>query len=567
MSIKKELYCYLRVSTKTQEDEGHSIDNQRFLGKRVSKKLGMKYVEMNEGHYSTTSKSRPKLEEIKQGIRIGKIKHLWYYSRSRWTRDDTEDSLIRLHYFQKYKTKVYEGENGSLRKFDSPQDRLLDGIFTKIQQFDRENRREVSVSGKKHLSITQGHTGVFMGGSINFGFDNVDKKWVENKEESKYVREIFNRYLQGHSLVDIKQYLDSEGVKPRRSKVWNIGTLNTMLRNRVYIGEYKWELKDSYDKSVILETFHITIPKLVTHSLFNRVQKMIDKNTKNKGNNSRQYESLLSDFLECECGENITGMVKNNKSQSFKSYGCRNKEMKYKESNRKVKTCCNKRTMNMDKTDELVVNEIKKVVSDSSILKEKFKEDIMKNKKQSEKELEKLKKDIEKKIVGIDTQSESIIKSLSTIEVNKIVGKIEDERLVEQTIKTLKEELENLDNQKTQHIGEIDELDNQKDWIDWVGKYGKDNLKRFKNPTTDLLEGFVDKIIVSPVMGKNRDNKELQVGHSFKVHFSSPIVDDNIEYIDQKKKSKGYNVINGKRVKKTKTLYPSVGGRPKKKVN
>jgi hypothetical protein len=223
--------------------------------------------------------------------------------------------------------------------------------------------------------------------------------------------------------------------------------------------------------------------------------------------------------------------------------------------------------MNMDKTDELVVNEIKKVVSDSSILKEKFKEDIMKNKKQSEKELEKLKKDIEKKIVGIDTQSESIIKSLSTIEVNKIVGKIEDERLVEQTIKTLKEELENLDNQKTQHIGEIDELDNQKDWIDWVGKYGKDNLKRFKNPTTDLLEGFVDKIIVSPVMGKNRDNKELQVGHSFKVHFSSPIVDDNIEYIDQKKKSKGYNVINGKRVKKTKTLYPSVGGRPKKKVN
>ena len=73
MSIKKELYCYLRVSTKTQEDEGHSIDNQRFLGKRVSKKLGMKYVEMNEGHYSTTSKSRPKLEEIKQGIRIGKL--------------------------------------------------------------------------------------------------------------------------------------------------------------------------------------------------------------------------------------------------------------------------------------------------------------------------------------------------------------------------------------------------------------------------------------------------------------------------------------------------------------
>ena len=63
---------------------------------------------------------------------------------------------------------------------------------------------------------------------MNHLLDNVDKKWVENKEESKYVREIFKRYLQGQSLVDIKQYLDSEGVKPRRSKVWNVGTLLTM---------------------------------------------------------------------------------------------------------------------------------------------------------------------------------------------------------------------------------------------------------------------------------------------------------------------------------------------------
>mgnify|MGYP003977217861 FL=1 len=139
MSKKEDLYCYLRVSSKVQEEEGNSIDNQRFLGQRVSKSLGMNYVEMNEGHYSTTKLTRPVLEELKQGIRIGKIKNIWYYSRSRWTRNDTEDSLIRLHYFQKYKTKVYEGEPPQLRRYDSPQDRFLDSIFTTVQQFDREN--------------------------------------------------------------------------------------------------------------------------------------------------------------------------------------------------------------------------------------------------------------------------------------------------------------------------------------------------------------------------------------------------------------------------------------------
>lgn len=563
MSKKGELYCYLRVSSKVQEEEGNSIENQRFLGKRVSKKLGLTYVEMNEGHYSTTSKSRPKLEEIKTGIRIGRIKNLWYYSRSRWTRNDEEDSLIRRYYFQKYKTKVFEGESGSLRKFDTPQDRMLDKIFTTIQEFDRDNRREVSVSGKKHLSITQGHTGVFMGGSINFGYDNIDKKWVENKEESKYVRKIFSMYLQDKSLVQIKSYLDSEGVTPRRSKVWNIGTLNTMLRNRVYIGEYEWKLKDQFDKTKIIETFNITTPQLVSHSVFNRVQKKIDKNMKNKGNNSRQYESLLSDLLECYCGENITGQVK--KTQNHKSYGCRSKEQKFKGKN--VNDCSNRRTMDMDKTDELVVSEIKGVVGNSSLLKQKFKTDVMKNKDKDTKKIKEEKKDIEKHIKKIDTQIESIVQSLSSIEVNKIIGEIDDERLVERTKQNLNEELGRLDDQKKGLIQEIDDLDNRKDWLDWVGKYGKLNLKRFEKPTTELLGGFVDKIIVSPTFGKNRDGKELQVGHKFKVVFSSPVVNDDIEYIDPKNKTKGYNVIKGKKNLETDELVISKGGRPKKKVN
>ena len=70
---KEKLYCYLRVSTKGQVEDGSSIDNQRFHGKRVSKKLGMEYVEMNEGGLSSVSKNRPKFEEIKEGILEGKI--------------------------------------------------------------------------------------------------------------------------------------------------------------------------------------------------------------------------------------------------------------------------------------------------------------------------------------------------------------------------------------------------------------------------------------------------------------------------------------------------------------
>ena len=43
---KEKLFCYLRVSTKSQEEEGSSIENQRHIGQTLCEKLGMEYVEL-----------------------------------------------------------------------------------------------------------------------------------------------------------------------------------------------------------------------------------------------------------------------------------------------------------------------------------------------------------------------------------------------------------------------------------------------------------------------------------------------------------------------------------------
>jgi len=533
---KQELYCYLRVSTKSQEEEGNSIENQRHIGKKVSNKLGMKYVEMNEGGLSSMSKSRIKLEEIKEGMRIGRVKNLWYYSRSRWTRNEIEDGYIRLNYFRKFKVKVFEGESGSQRTFDSSQDRLLDSIFTSVQQFDREQRREVSISGKKHMSRVHGDTGVFMGGTINFGYKNVDKRWEIDEDESKYVKKIFQMYLQGKSIKDIKVFLDSEGVKPRRSKTWNLHTILTMLKNRVYIGEFKWVDKESE------EEFKIVLPQIISHSLFNRVQKRIKKNIRHYGNNSRQFDNLLGDLLVCYCDENITGVIK--KSVNRKTYGCRSKNSKWR--GKEVKPCKNNRTMNMDDTDSLVVNRIKEVMGNSSILKEKFKKEVLEKKSIDSKQISQEKKNLEKSVKGIDEQLDITIKSISVNEVNKMLKKIDKKRY--KGISTvLEEELTQLEDRKKSIVQGIDDLDKQKEWVDWISKYGEDISKRFEKPTTELLEGIVNKIIVSPVIGETREGKDTQRGHSFNIKFKLPIVNDSIEYKNEQNKSDGYSIKDGKK--------------------
>ena len=549
--LREILFCYLRVSTKGQVEDGHSIQNQRAIGKRLARKLDMTYYELNEGGKSSSRGERPVFEELKSAIMRGEVKHLWYYSRSRWTRTTIEDLLMKENYFKPYKTKIYEGENGTLRNFKESAPEMLDEILTVVQQFDRKQRREISISGKRHLSRAQGKNGVFMGGTINFGYANVDKKWTVNKEEAVHVKKMFSMYMQGKSLQDIKSHLDSKGVKPRRSKLWNIGSILAILNNTVYLGEYNWVDKES------LETFNIRFEPIITHSMFKRVSNRIDKNKKNQGNNRRQYDSLLSDFMVCSCGEKIAGNV--NKTVNRKVYLCASKHNNWK--GKITEECFNRRSMNMDLTDDFIVSKIREIVTNSTILKERFKEDILATKGFESSKVDLEKSFREKSISKVNKQIELSVKSISANEVNHMLKKTED-AIYEEIKKVLEKEKVFLEDKKATLVAEIEELDNRKDWLDWVGRYGEDMTKKFENVTTELLEGIVDSIIVHPSHGYNRDEVKKQLGHRMIVNFKQPIVEDSIEYHTDNK-SDGYNVINGKKMIKLKPLAIPKGGRGK----
>jgi len=64
-------------------------------------------------------------------------------------------------------------------------------------------------------------------------------------------------------------------------------------------------------------------------------------------------------------------------------------------------------------------------------------------------------------------------------------------------------------------------------------------------------------------MGETREGKDTQRGHIFNIKFKLPIVKDGIEYKDDKKKSDGYSLKDGK--KSVKTELTVMNGRPSKK--
>ncbi len=73
------------------------------------------------------------------------------------------------------------------------------------------------------------------------------------------VTQVFERYLNGGSLSEIAEHLNSSGVKTKRGgSIWYKSTVKFMLQNRDYIDRY------------------------VTQEVFDRVQDMLKSNRKRK---------------------------------------------------------------------------------------------------------------------------------------------------------------------------------------------------------------------------------------------------------------------------------------------
>jgi DNA invertase Pin-like site-specific DNA recombinase len=187
---------------------------------------------------------------MKDDIEIGLVKHLWVYDRSRFFRDDTDSSIFRKDYLDKFGVQFYEGELGNLVNFDSLEEKLSYDIISKLQQYENEKRSHKSKQGKRHL-LRQGLDNRWYGGSVFFRYKSENGILSIYEEQSKWVVWMFSAVLDGVSSIDTKGELDRNGVTPPRTKsgLWNLGTINKILRNRSYVGE-----KIFYDKE-LGETF------------------------------------------------------------------------------------------------------------------------------------------------------------------------------------------------------------------------------------------------------------------------------------------------------------------------
>ena len=135
------------------------------------------------------------------------------------------------------------------------------------------------------------------------------------------------------------------------------------------------------------------------------------------------------------------------------------------------------------------------------------------------------------------------------MEMEKTLGK-KDESIAKKIINRFEEELVSQHEEYKSVEQELDMLNQNLVWVDWVEKFTENlevSTKTLENKKT-FLEGLINKIIVHAEMGLNRDEKEVQTGHSFDIKFKMNVVNDKLEWNDESDKRKGYNVKRVRRL-------------------
>ena len=125
-------------------------------------------------------------------------------------------------------------------------------------------------------------------GTIGYKIDE-DKFYHLDPLTSPLVLEAFQRYDNGDKMVEIVNFLNDKGVRNMLGGKMTHSSVNTMLKNRRYIGEL------SFRDIVVPDAIPVIVPK----DLFDRRQKRLDKNKRAPACGKADEEYLLTTKLFC----------------------------------------------------------------------------------------------------------------------------------------------------------------------------------------------------------------------------------------------------------------------------
>ena len=552
MGRKKQiLHIYTRVSTTSQVERGFSLQNQRDKGIELSKKLKMDYKIWNEGGKSSFGEllDREVLCDLLDGMKNGEVKNLFVYDIDRLSRNKDSWYLI-LRDLEKYEVSVYTS-NGQTYDLGNESDELIMGMFSLVSQWDNKQRLRRFKQGK----INKFLDGYYVHGTRVYGFDRVSKGkgkiLVENKEQGKVVRKIFQMFSKGKSVKNIQDYLLQNKIKTSRGKdVWSSKQILDMLRRETFVGKISWT--DSSTK----KTYNGTCNKIVDDKLWYDVQsRLVDIENISRSQSRQKHDYLLTGFLYCGvCGYLMRGLTDEKTYRHL--YYCGSKMERYRKSSL-LNKCDRKKSksVNVKRMDDLVWTTLLDTIDNSNILKEQVKQQVLEGgKNDRELGIKKLvnekNKQIKKEQINLNKQEKKELQIYSWW----VDDTIDDEQQSVMMKEVHKKKLDIQTNIKRLEMDKGRLLQNNR-WIDWISSHSQniDKLKSISDidKKKEVLQGYVKRVEV--------EYDTLNRVHEVDMEIRLRLFNDKYVVVGKTKDGKKYDILEGENRKTLKLDKTKVG--------
>lgn len=314
---KLRVAAYCRVSTK-YESQKTSIELQKeYYTKLIENNPDWENAGVFVDYGSRCrTKGRPSFCEMIHKAMKGEIDYIITKSISRFSGNTVDMLKIIRNLEEKKVTVCFEKEN--LTSTDEKAEMMIT-LYTALAQDEVRNMSE---------NIKWGFTQRFMNGETLNNYKNFYGFYVENgelkinEEQAAVVRNIFNWYLEGESLWQIKLQLEKDGIRTASGgKVWYDTVILGMLCNEKYAGDSM--LQKTYTEDFLTgkraknvgqrERYYISNSHegIVSKEIFEKVQREMESRKRVVWNEEgsttvrKKYnaQNVLGNVLVCgECG-------------------------------------------------------------------------------------------------------------------------------------------------------------------------------------------------------------------------------------------------------------------------
>ena len=300
--------AYIRVSTDEQTDYSPAVQLEEIqeYARKNGYHIPAEFIFADEGISGKRADKRPAFQNMIRQARkkSNRIEYIIVHKFDRFARNK-EDSVLYKALLKKDGIKVISV------KEPIPQDDKFAVIYESMleamaEYYSLNLAEEVKKTMTKKAELGEWQT------IAPFGYRNENKSLVQDPEEAKMVRYIFDQYISGTSMFALSRHLNQMGFRTHRGNVFENRTIQYILNNPVYKGYMRWTpdgktCRDFSNPSSILSkgNWEPIVSEEVWQAAADRIQKEKRTHYKHKRPETEGIH-WLSSMIKCSaCGRSL----------------------------------------------------------------------------------------------------------------------------------------------------------------------------------------------------------------------------------------------------------------------